>query len=77
MILIIRALQDSTYRGVCDFPRASPGVCEVLGVRLVAHFTTLQKFADRENIVSLVDELIEELLEHLPIENDCEAVCGV
>ena len=71
-ILVLRALRDETYRGICEFLRSAPGVRDTLGLRSVPHFTTLQKFADREDIVTLVDELIAEIVERLPPGEGCE-----
>ena len=66
VVLVIRALQDATYRGVCDFLHAAPGVREAIGLARVPHFSTLQRFADREDIATIVDELLAALLVRLP-----------
>ncbi len=65
-ILVLRALQDTTYRGVCDFLHAAPGVREALGIKSVPHFTTLQKFAEREQIGEIVQAMIADLIARTP-----------
>lgn len=65
-VLVLKALHDTTYRGVCDFLHAAPGVREALGIKNVPHFTTLQKFAEREQISEIVQAMMAEMIAHLP-----------
>lgn len=69
-ILVLRALRNETYRGVCDFLHAAPGVREALGLESVPNFSTLQKFAQREQLTEIVDAMLSELIARLPLPED-------
>lgn len=61
VILILKTLQKETYRGICDFLHAAPGVREAIGLKKVPHFTTIQKFSDRAEIMPVVDAMLVDL----------------
>lgn len=65
-ILVLKALQGTTYRGICDFLQSAPGVRGALGIESVPHFTTLQKFAEREQICEIVQAMIADLIGRTP-----------
>lgn len=62
VILVLKTLQKTTYRGICNFLEASPPVCEAIGLKKIPHFTTAQKFADRADILSVVDAMLADLV---------------
>lgn len=57
--LILRAYLKTTYRGVLDLLRVSPPLRQRLGLTdKLPHFTTLQKFSARSQVVAIVQQLI-------------------
>jgi hypothetical protein len=57
--LILRAYLKTTYRGVLDVLRVSPPLRQCLGLTdKLPHFTTLQKFSTRSQVVAIVQQLI-------------------
>jgi len=63
--VLIRGALGLTYRGVWHLLRDSPEVARALGLRTVPHFTTLEGFANRGDMLRLVDGLLRELMLHL------------
>jgi hypothetical protein len=57
--LILRAYLKTTYRGVLDLLEVSPKLQQSLGLAdKLPHFTTLQKFSARSQVVAIVQQLI-------------------
>jgi hypothetical protein len=60
--LILRAYLKTTYRGVIDILAASPSLRQRLGLReKLPHYTTLQKFSSRSQVVAIVQMLIARI----------------
>lgn len=57
--LILRAYLKTTYRGVLEFLTVSPALRQQLGMRdKLPHFTTLQKFSARSQVLAIVQKLV-------------------
>jgi len=60
--LILRAYLRTTYRGVLDLLAASPGLRQRLGLtEKLPHFTTLQKFSARREVLAVVQKLVASI----------------
>ena len=60
--LILRAYLKTTYRGVLDLLAASPGLREQMGLTgKLPHFTTLQKFSGRSEVLAIAQKLVAEI----------------
>jgi hypothetical protein len=60
--LVLRAYLKTTYRGVLDVLAASPGLRQRLGLsEKLPHYTTLQKFSARSQVVSIVQGMLASL----------------
>jgi hypothetical protein len=60
--LILRVYLKTTYRGVLDLLAASPGLRAQLGLsEKLPHFTTLQKFSGRSEVLVIAQKLVAEL----------------
>lgn len=59
--LVLKTYLKTTYRGVVEQIILMPAVREAIGLKQVPHFTTLQKFADRANILTQVDRALREV----------------
>ncbi len=60
--LILKANLRLTYRGVVDVLAISPALREAIGLATVPHYTTLQKFAAAEGVLSVLDAVLAELV---------------
>lgn len=57
--LVLRAYLKTTYRGVLDVLLASASLRQCLGLReKLPHFTTLQKFSARSNVLAIAQKLV-------------------
>lgn len=60
--LILRVYLKTTYRGVLDLLAASPPLRERLGLsEKLPHFTTLQKFSARSQVLAIAQKLVSEM----------------
>jgi hypothetical protein len=60
--LILRAYLKTTYRGVLDLLAASPGLRAQIGLTdKLPHFTTLQKFSGRSEVLAIAQKLVAEI----------------
>jgi transposase len=60
--LILRVYLKTTYRGVLDLLATSPGLRAQLGLsEKLPHFTTLQKFSGRSEVLAIAQKLVAEL----------------
>jgi transposase len=65
--LILRAYLKTTYRGVVDLLAASAGLREQLGLReKLPHYTALQKFSGRSQVLAIAQSLLGELVREFP-----------
>lgn len=60
--LILRAYLKTTYRGLTDFLQGHQSLRQALGMEdKLPHYTTLQKFSARSNVLSIADALIAQI----------------
>ncbi|MCC6971610.1 MAG: transposase [Phycisphaerales bacterium] len=59
--LILKAITGATYRRTEEMLILMPAVREALGLRDVPRFTTLQAFADRPDVLALIDAVLRTL----------------
>jgi len=60
--LILRVYLKTTYRGVLDLLAASPPLREQMGLSdKLPHFTTLQKFSGRSQVLLIAQKLVAEM----------------
>src|SRR5271154_5395142 len=60
--LILRAYLKTTYRGVLEFLSVSPSLRKHLGLGdKLPHYTTLQKFSARSNVLAIADAMIQSI----------------
>ncbi len=84
VILVLRQLQKTTYRGVCAFLHSTPGVRAASGLSRVPHFTTAQESADRADVLAVAGAMLGEIAGHMvdgPVEmatdaTGMEVTCG-
>ncbi len=57
-MLILKTYLRTTYRGVIEQLELMPAVREALGLTRLPHYTTLQKFAAREEIPAMIDAML-------------------
>ena len=61
-LLILRAYLKTTYRGLVDILAGHRGLREALGMEeKLPHYTTLQKFSSRSNVLEIADALIAKI----------------
>lgn len=60
--LILRVYLKTTYRGLLDLLATSPSLREQMGLtEKLPHFTTLQKFSTRSEVVGIAQKLVAEI----------------
>src|SRR5215468_267878 len=60
--LILRAYLKTTYRGVLEILSLSPGLRAELGLDdKLPHYTTLQKFSARSQVLAIADAIIKTI----------------
>lgn len=60
--LILRVYLKTTYRGVLDLLAAAPPLREQMGLaEKLPHFTTLQKFSTRSQVMAIAQKLVSEI----------------
>jgi len=60
--LILRAYLKTTYRGVLDLLASSPNLRQQMGLAdKLPHFTTLQKFSGRSQVLAIAQKLVAEI----------------
>jgi hypothetical protein len=60
--LILRAYLKTTYRGVLEFLSCSPTLRQELGLQdKLPHYTTLQKFSARSQVLEIADAIIQTI----------------
>jgi len=68
--LILRAYLRTTYRGVMDVLAASTSLRQRLGLaEKLPHYTTLQKFSARSQVLAIVQQLLASIGQQAPKEN--------
>lgn len=63
--LVLRAALSTTYRGIVEVLEVSPPLRQMLGVRVLPHYSTLKRFADRvvtdETMAALLAETVRRV----------------
>src|ERR1700746_1278073 len=60
--LILRAYLKTTYRGVLELLAISPSLRRCLGLGdKLPHYTTLQKFSARSQVLAIADAMIQSI----------------
>ncbi len=60
--LILRAYTKTTYRGILEFLSVSPALRQELGLGdKLPHYTTLQKFSARSQVLEIADQMIQTI----------------
>lgn len=60
--LILRAYLKTTYRGVVEFLEVSDALRDRLGLSRLPHYSTLKKFADRSEVLAIVDKMLADIV---------------
>ncbi len=60
--LVLRAYLKTTYRGVIEILEASDELRKRLGLERLPHYSTLKKFADRSDVLHIVDCMILDIV---------------
>jgi hypothetical protein len=60
--LILKAYLGATYRGLIDQIALMPMVREAIGLKRLPHFTAVQKFADRKDVLAIADRTLAHIL---------------
>ncbi len=58
--LVLKEFEKKDYRGICQLLRDCPELCQTVGLKVVPHFTTLQKASRR----LLSQRLVRRLIDH-------------
>ena len=76
--LVLRVYLKTTYRGVLDVLATSDRLRQCLGLEgKMPHYTTLQKFSARSNVVEIVQKVVARIGQQaLPLENGEVAMDG-
>jgi hypothetical protein len=63
--LVLKEFEKKDYRGICGLLRDCPELCEIIGLKLVPHFTTLQKASRRllkqAHVRRLIDHTVRKI----------------
>jgi hypothetical protein len=60
--LVLRAYLKTTYRGIIEFLEVSSELRQQLGLTQLPHYSTLKKFADRSDVLLIVDCMLLEVV---------------
>lgn len=60
--LVLRAYLKTTYRGIIEFLEVSAELRQRLGLAQLPHYSTLKKFADRSDVLLIVDCMLLEVV---------------
>ncbi len=61
--LILKVYKKCTYRGLMDDLQCSAELRHVLGLEKVPHWTTVEKFAKRANVMAVAEAMMDTILE--------------
>jgi len=63
--LVLKEFEKKDYRGVCQLLRDCSDLCQVIGLKVVPHFTTLQKASRRllaqNHVRRLIDHTVRKI----------------
>ncbi len=60
--LVLRAYLKTTYRGVVDFLASSKSCAMPSASRVLPHYSTLKRFADRSAVAEIADAMFAEII---------------
>ncbi|WP_437200841.1 hypothetical protein [Planctomicrobium sp. SH664] len=72
--LILRAYLKTTYRGVIEFLEVSETLQQRIGLKTLPHYSTLKKFADRSNVLDIVDVMLHEQVRKFALDAEEAAI---
>ena len=66
--LVLRAYLKTTYRGIIEILETSDALRERMGLKRLPHYSTLKKFADRSEVLHIVDCMLQDIVrQYAPI----------
>lgn len=71
--LVLRHVLKTTYRGVIEQLALMPKLREAIGLEVLPHYTTLQKFAARSDVATTVDRFLIQIAKALAVNPRAEA----
>jgi Transposase DDE domain len=71
--VIMREVLRTTYRGVIERLALMPKLREAIGLDVLPHYTTLQKFSARKDVPKIVDKCLKQLVKSLNLTSSIEA----
>src|SRR5690606_11580629 len=60
--LVLRAYLKTTYRGVVEVLEVSDALRQRLGLERLPHYSTLKRFADRSDVLDIIDRMLAEIV---------------
>ncbi len=60
--LVLRAYLKTTYRGVIEVLEVSDALRQRLGLERLPHYSTLKRFADRSDVLDIIDRMLAEIV---------------
>jgi hypothetical protein len=60
--LVLRAYLKTTYRGIIEILETSDALRERMGLKRLPHYSTLKKFADRSEVLHIVDCMLQDIV---------------
>ena len=60
--LVLRAYLKTTYRGVIEVLEVSDALRQRLGLERLPHYSTLKRFADRSDVLEIIDRMLAEIV---------------
>jgi hypothetical protein len=60
--LVLRAYLKTTYRGVIEVLEVSESLRQRLGLARLPHYSTLKRFADRPDVLEIIDRMLAEIV---------------
>jgi len=61
--LVLRAYLKTTYRGVVEFLETSEALRQRLGLERLPHYSTLKRFADRSEVLRIIDRMLADVIQ--------------
>lgn len=61
--LVLKVYKKCTYRGIMEDLQCSAELRQVLGLEKVPHWTTIEKFAKRANVMEVVEAMLATILQ--------------
>lgn len=72
--LVLRAYLKTTYRGIIEILEASDALRERMGLKRLPHYSTLKKFADRSEVLHIIDCMLQDIVRQFAPEAEEAAI---